>query len=224
MDPPGQAGVMTFGPAGSKQSGQPGVSRAADSCRHGLSRRGCGAATDRGSRSPPRDRRSSYDAAEVDRRVAQIRVVDPHHPLHGSCLPVSDRRSGRGPGLIVVRLPDGRERAIQRLATDLASGLEESTPTSGRRLHISVRTLLPLANHIRAVLGSRHEDFAVGSQPDRTPGPEHVGPDRNRDGVAAPVAPAFGGEAAATGTADRPAPSPFAAAACPDPGDGGRSC
>ena len=171
-----------------------------------------------------RDPRSSHDALDFDRRVAQVQVVDPHHPLYGSCLPVSDRRSGRGPGLIVVRLPDGRERAILRSATDLAFGLEGSAPTVDRCMHISVRTLLPLANHIRAVLASGHEDFAGGSRPARTARPEHVGPDRNSDGAAAPVASSSSGEAEATGAAIGPASPTLAAAACSDPGDGGRSC
>lgn len=197
---------------------------AADSCRRGSSAHGYGEAGDRGSRLPLQHHRSSHDAVDVDRRVAQVRVVDPHHPLYGSYLPVSDRRSGRGPGLIVVRLPDGRERAILRSATDLAFGLEGSAPTVGRYMHISVRTLLPLANHIRAVLASGHEDFAGGSRPDRTARPERVGPDRNSNGAAAPVASASGGEAAATGAAIGPASPTLAAAACSDPGDGGRSC
>jgi hypothetical protein len=179
---------------------------------------------DRGSRRPAWDHRSSHDAADVDRRVAQIRVVDPHHPLYGGCFPVVDRRSGRGPGLIVVRLADGRERAIQRSATDLAVGFVGSAPTADRCMHISVRTLLPLANHVRAVLGSRHEDFAGGSQPDRTPGPEQIGEDRNGHRATAPVAPTSGGDAAATGAADRPTSSTFTATICADPGDGGGSC
>src|SRR5271165_2864136 len=166
--------------------------------------------------------RSSHDAVEVDRRVAQVRVVDPHHPLFGCYFPASDRQSGRGPGLIVVRLPDGRERSIPRSATDLAFSVEGSVPSAPRRMHISVRTLLPLANHVRAVLASRHEDVSNGSQLDRTPRSERGGPFRYTNGVAAPVAPASGRDAAATCTADRPATS--ACAADTSPGSGGTSC
>lgn len=152
--------------------------------------------------------RASHDATEVDRRVAQVRVIDPHHPLYGSCLPVSDRRSGRGPDLIVVRLADGRERSIQRSATDLPSRAAGSTQTAKQPMHISVRTLLPLATHIRAVLASRHEDFEDGPVSDRAPArPEHGGRGRIGSGGAAPVASASGGEAAAIGTADRSASS-----------------
>ena len=174
---------------------------------------------DRGWRRPTWDRRSSHDAAEVDRRVAQVRVVDPHHPLFGSHFPVSDRRSGRGPDLIVVRLPDGRERSIPRAATDLAFSAEGSAPSVPPK-HISVRTLLPLANHVRAVLASRDEDVSSGSQLDRTPGSERSGPFGYPHRAAAPLAPASDGDAAATCAADRPATSASPA----DTGNGGTSC
>ena len=35
-------------------------------------------------------------------------------------------------------------------------------------MHISVRTLLPVANHVRAVLASFDEDAESGRLPDRT--------------------------------------------------------
>jgi hypothetical protein len=109
---------------------------------------------------PPRDRRTFGDAPTLDRRVAQVRVVDPHHPLYGKCFPISDRRSGRGPRLIVIRLPDGRERGISRSATAPTSASDDlAAAAPSRQVHISVRTLLPLANHVRAVLASRHADL-----------------------------------------------------------------
>jgi len=109
------------------------------------------------------DRRASWNATTLDRRVAQVRVVDPHHPLYGKCFPISDRRSGRGPRLIVIRLPDGRERGISRSATAPTSGSDDLVAAApSRQVHISVRTLLPLANHVRAVLASRHADLEGG--------------------------------------------------------------
>src|SRR5271165_1411133 len=76
------------------------------------------------------DRRTFVDATALDRRVAEVRVIDPHHPLYGGCFPVSERRSGRGAALIVIRLPDGRERAISRAATTL--GLRQSALGTAR--------------------------------------------------------------------------------------------
>ena len=109
------------------------------------------------------DRRTFGDATTLDRRVAQVRVVDPHHPLYGKCFPISDRRSGRGPRLIVIRLPDGRERGISRSATAPTSASDDlAAAAPSCQVHISVRTLLPLANHVRAVLASRHADLEGG--------------------------------------------------------------
>jgi hypothetical protein len=104
-------------------------------------RRRRGAAICRAVPWPRQDHRASHDAVELDRRVAHVRVIDPHHPLYGSCLLVSDRRSGRGPNLIVVRLPDGRERSIPRVATDLVRGPAGPSQVAERQRHISVRTL-----------------------------------------------------------------------------------
>jgi hypothetical protein len=109
-------------------------------------------------------RRTFEDTTTLDRRVAQVRVVDPHHPLYGKCFPISDRRSGRGPRLIVIRLPDGRERGISRSVTAPISASDDlaAAAAPSRQVHISVRTLLPLANHVRAVLASRHADLEGG--------------------------------------------------------------
>jgi len=97
------------------QQSAAGVFLAAGSCRREWSAHDCGAAGGRGSRWR-RPGSPNNGTSALDGRVAQVRVVDPHHPLYGDTFPVSDRRSGRGPALIVVRLPDGRERAIPRSA------------------------------------------------------------------------------------------------------------
>ena len=58
--------------------------------------------------------------------------------------------------MIVIRLPDGRERGIPRSATATTATSDDVVPSpASRQPHISVRTLLPLANHVRAVLASR---------------------------------------------------------------------
>lgn len=172
-------------------------------------------------RSPP-DRRASRDAAELDRRVARVRVVDPHHPLYGHSFAVSDRRSGRGPELIVVRLPDGRERSIRRSATDLVKATDGPPPDASRHAHISVRTLLPLANHVRAVLASRDGKPEGGQSPEQRQSPGHNDVRWSPRSAAAPVVAASGRDTTAAGAASGPAPATPAASARSV--RGGRSC
>ena len=162
--------------------------------------------------------RASGDATTLDRRVSQIRVIDPHHPLFGNCYPISDRGSGRGPELIVIRLPDGRERAISRLA--LASASDDPTLTLGGPTHISVRTLLPLANHVRAVLASRNADLegnVVRNLEQRA-----VDQDRGGETAATAMAATFGRDKTSAGAAG--GTSPATSAAGVRPARGGSSC
>jgi hypothetical protein len=152
-----------------------------------------------------------------------VRVINPGHALYGSCFPVSDRRSGRGPTLIVVRLPDGRERSIARSATDWGSDPKDSPAVVERQMHVSVRMLLPVANHVRAVLASRHEDFESGRLPNRTSAStEHEALEGGVASCAPDLAPAAGGSASATGTANSGAyPAPERGTGS---GTGGTSC
>ena len=155
------------------------------------------------------DPRVVHDATVLDRRVAHATIVDPHHPLFGCCLPVADRRSGRGPAMIVVTLPDGRQRSILRAATDLA-GPSAGGPVSIPQSPISVRSLLPLANRMRIMLGCRHEDLGGVPMPvpdRRSARSAHSGPDTGGGGGAAIVAGTSCCGATATGTADGPTPS-----------------
>ena len=128
-------------------------------------------------------------------------MIDPRHPLYGECYLVSERRSGRGPGLIVVLLPDGRERSIPRAATAPASVSNGELATASRHAHISVRTLLPLANHVRAVLASRDADLEGGGGRDlKQPA---VGQDEDGGDADKPVVAASGRDAAPIGAAGR---------------------
>jgi hypothetical protein len=157
------------------------------------------------------------DATTLDRRVAEVRVIDPHHPLYGGCFPVSERRSGRGPALIVIRLPDGRERAISRAAITLSPASENLTAAASRLGRISVRTLLPLANHVRAVLASRNADLegSGGRNLDRMP----VEQDGFARTAATPVAAASGRDATSAGAARGTARATSAAAVRPVRGE-----
>jgi hypothetical protein len=147
-------------------------------------------------------------------------VVDPHHPLYGKCYPVSERESGRGPSLIVIRLPDGRERSIPRSATVSAAASDAQAAPGSGQAQISVRTLLPLANHVRAVLASRDADFEGGGRTIKQP-------TAGRDGVAgraaAPVVTASRRDAASTGAAAGTARATSAPAVRPIRGGGGSS-
>ena len=171
----------------------------------------------RGSHRRRSGHRTFVDATTLDGRVSEVRVVDPHHPLYGGCFPVSERRSGRGPALIVIRLPDGRERAISRAAISVSSASEDLTAAASCLGHISVRTLLPLANHVRAVLASRNADLegSGGRNLDRMP----VEQDGFAWTAATPVAPASGRDATSAGAARGTARATSAAAVRPVRGE-----
>jgi hypothetical protein len=139
-------------------------------------------------------------------------VVDPHHALYGGCFPVVDRPSGRGPGLIIVRLLDGRERAIPWTATDLALPTAASGPAASAQTQVSVRTLLPLANHVRAVLASRYGESGTEPTRDCEGASAHGGVERSDQRAAVVVATAPGREPTPTGPADRPNPATPSAA------------
>ena len=163
------------------------------------------------------EHRTFVDATTLDRRVAEVRVVDPHHPLYGGCFPVSERRSGRGPALIVIRLPDGRERAISRAATTFSPASENLMAAASRLARISVRTLLPLANHVRAVLASRNADLEGSDGRNLNWMP--VEQDGLARAAATPVAAASGRDATSAGAARGTARATSAAAVSPVRGE-----
>jgi len=86
------------------------------------------------------------------------------HPLFGQRLAVNAGGASRRIGWIRVVLPDGRQRWIARKATDLDDAGCEAGPNRGLP-PVSVRTLLPLAEYVRARLSSAQEEV------DGTPGP-----------------------------------------------------
>ena len=161
---------------------------------------GRGARRGRGWHRRSSDRRTPGDASPLDRRVTWVRVIDPQHPLYGHCYPISERRSGRGPALIVIRLADGRERAVPRSA--LAPAEEEPTAIASPQAQISVRsTLLPLANHIRFVHASSHAALETGGERrlEQTP----AAPDGVAGSAPRPVAAAAGRDTTSAGATDR---------------------
>lgn len=92
------------------------------------------------------------NATIPDRVGSQVTITDRQHPLFGQRLALTDERSGRGPAYVVARLPDGRTRSIRITATDLTA----PDFSAGRQVaglpRISVRTLIPLAQHLNRIL------------------------------------------------------------------------
>jgi Family of unknown function (DUF5372) len=83
-----------------------------------------------------------------------VAVTDPRHPLYGQRLRVLSLSCSRGPRFIAVALADGRRRLIRRAATELERPAEPERAMP----RISVRTLLPLARHIRRVVAASAEE------------------------------------------------------------------
>jgi hypothetical protein len=97
------------------------------------------------------------NATVSERLISQVTVTDPRHALHGQTLAVLSLHSPHGSHQLVVALPDGRRRSIPRTATDLSTGTGLPSSVGSASTRISVRTLLPLARHLRAVLRWRQE-------------------------------------------------------------------
>src|SRR5271170_6423204 len=95
--------------------------------------------------------RTPLNPTIIDRTITHVTITDTQHCLFGKRLAVFRERSGRGPAYLVVELPDGRKRSIRITSTDFAGTVITSgaTPNLPR---ISVRTLIPLVQHLNANL------------------------------------------------------------------------
>ena len=94
----------------------------------------------------------------AERLLPKIRVIDAVHPLFGQPLEVSPSGLIRRIGWIRVVLPDGRHRWVPQKATDLNVSACEARPNRDLPL-VSVRTLIPLAEYVRARLSALGERF-----------------------------------------------------------------
>jgi hypothetical protein len=83
-------------------------------------------------------------------------IVDPTHPLFGQTLPILRASRHHLKERIVVALPDGRERRIPISITNL---IESPSDDSTAEVLISVRTLAPLAELIRAMVAPQEENI-----------------------------------------------------------------
>src|SRR5208282_148779 len=106
---------------------------------------------DRGWRRQRWAHRTPLNPTIIDRTITHVTITDTQHCLFGKRLAVFRERSGRGPAYLVVELPDGRKRSIRITSTDFAATVITSgaTPNLPR---ISVRTLIPLVQHLNANL------------------------------------------------------------------------
>ena len=94
------------------------------------------------------------DETTISERL--IRIIDVAHPLFGQRLEVSVRGASWRLGWIRVALPDGRHRWIPQEATDLDDPACEAPANRDLPL-VSVRTLRPLAEYVRARLSAARE-------------------------------------------------------------------
>ncbi len=90
-----------------------------------------------------------------------MRVTDPHHPLFSQRFTILPERSSRGPGFVVVTLPDGRQRSIRRAATDLGATAATAAEPRPALLRASARTILPLAHHLARTLASSSKEEVI---------------------------------------------------------------
>ena len=120
----------------------------------------CGGRCARGGRGWRRHRsgrRTRQNTTISERPVPRVRVTDGAHPLFGQWVAVSAIEASRRIGWIRVVLPDGRQRWIARKSTDLDEAACGAGPNRDLPL-VSVRTLLPLAEYVRARLSSAREE------------------------------------------------------------------
>jgi hypothetical protein len=117
---------------------------------------------------PPRRRRTRHNTTAVERLPSRIRVIDATHPFFSPVLEVSASGPSRRIGWVQVVLPDGRHRWIPQKATDLEDAACETRPNRDLPL-VSVRTLLPLAEYVRARLSAAREGVDETSGPAADP-------------------------------------------------------
>jgi hypothetical protein len=132
-------------------------------------------------------------AAVVERLITEVSITERRHSLFGQRLDVAPEASCRGPDWVTVILPDGRRRHVRQAATDLAPASTDAHSVSDRgNARISVRTLLPLADCLRALLRISREEVADDQSRSRTSGQPSIQPaaglsDGVPDAVAGPA-------------------------------------
>src|SRR5438270_11890124 len=145
--------------------------------------------------------RISQSATVSDRLIVRVCVTDPRHALFGQRFDLSPSSEPR-PGWVSVLLADGRRRGLPRAATDLDLACE--TMPNHALPRVSVRTLLPLARYVEALLWNWSQTADV-TPPSHDPANFASGSWGPAAGTGAEaVAEDDGGATTRSGTADRP--------------------
>lgn len=96
------------------------------------------------------DRQAGHDAPISEGLISDVTITDPGHALFGRSFPLVSLRAERGRDYLVFGLPDGRRRTVRKSSTNLGVIAGEALTGEGVRLpRVSVRTLVPLARHLR---------------------------------------------------------------------------
>jgi hypothetical protein len=113
---------------------------------------------------------TSHTTTLPDEVTRSVTITDPTHPLFGQSFPLVQLISPQGPASILIQLPTGRRRSVLRAATDLDTPLRP-LPSLVDLPRISVRTILPLAHRIRAMVLAMEESHAIAFTPTDTDQP-----------------------------------------------------
>jgi hypothetical protein len=151
----------------------------------------------------------------VDRVVSHVTITEPTHPLSGRTLPIVRRSvSPQITPSVIVELPNGEHRCVAYTATDLVTRGVDGTTATRSLLPISARTLLPLAQAVRRLLGATEESpdefqspITSASVNDVSPRPDTVASPSATAPVAAPAIPATSTTGTVPGRTD-PTPAP----------------
>jgi hypothetical protein len=88
--------------------------------------------------------------------------------LYGQVLTLLSERSSRGKEQVIVELADGRRRSIPKSAIDLKPVSDKLITNSEGLMPVSVRTLLPLAQWVRAMLVLQEEVQHVNTKSEQS--------------------------------------------------------
>lgn len=117
-------------------------------------------------RSSSSDRRSRHNAPMSEGLISDITITEPGHALHGRSFPLLSLRAERGRDYLVFGLPDGRRRTVRKSSTNLDAVAREDHALKEFGLpQVSVRTLVPLARHLRTKFASATAEVIRDARP-----------------------------------------------------------